>query len=84
MTSIAQPVAHVRPTLHFPDFDDDDAFDAHDDSLSTPYVFSPDAIREEMARNMPNSAESWGDSEPSASTGRAFLEHNQSVSTLDI
>ncbi|KAF5311873.1 hypothetical protein D9619_002799 [Psilocybe cf. subviscida] len=74
----------VPPTLHLSDFDDDDAFDVNDDSANPSYVFSPDSVREEMARNMPLSAETWAPSETSASTGQFFLGQNRSVSTLDI
>lgn len=89
----ATPVVqnHVPAAFHLSDFDDDDAFDVQDDNLkSMPYVFSPDAIREEMARNMPEVAEeSWGDDEDTSSAG-GFSQFNRdgdtntSVSTLDI
>ncbi|KAJ3511388.1 hypothetical protein NLJ89_g4125 [Agrocybe chaxingu] len=70
------------------DLDDDDAFGADDENpASMPYVFSPDAIREEMSRNMPESAvevEGWGDGYSTASTGGFFTAQNTSVSTIDI
>jgi hypothetical protein len=69
-------------TLNIPDFDDLDAFDAKEDDL--PYVFSPDAIREELAKNMP---EEWDDHiNLSCVEGTPFdrREQNLSVSTLDI
>lgn len=75
--------SHTPAHLTLPEFDDDDAFDAHDDNFSQ--IFSPDAIREEMARNMPSSGPSgdtWGDSD--STTGGKFSDHNTSVSTLDI
>ena len=75
--------SHTPANLILPEFDDDDAFDAHDDTFSQ--VFSPDAIREEMARNMPSSGDTWGNGDSTtASTGGNFSDNNTSVSTLDI
>jgi hypothetical protein len=75
-------------TFHISDFDDLDAFDASEDSLENlPYVFSPDAIREELAKNMPEIHDGW-DNQTHApfSEGTPFDsgEQNLSVSTLDI
>ncbi|KJA28524.1 hypothetical protein HYPSUDRAFT_82866 [Hypholoma sublateritium FD-334 SS-4] len=67
---------HHAPSLHLPEFDDDDAFDTADDEGAA-YVFSPDAIREEMARNMP-------DDEPEPEPAPLSTHTNTSVSTLDI
>ncbi|KAF8956059.1 rab-GTPase-TBC domain-containing protein [Flammula alnicola] len=79
------PNSHIPTPLQLPDFDEDDAFDVADDNLTDmPYVFSPDAIREEMSRNMPHPEETWGDNEKTASTGGFISDHNTSVSTLDI
>jgi hypothetical protein len=80
---------HVPPPLHLPEFDDDDAFDAADDpQAGHAYVFSPDIIREEMARNMPNPEEAWDDEHASSVSAPPSEVHehdyNNSVSTLDI
>ncbi|PPQ99548.1 hypothetical protein CVT24_005336 [Panaeolus cyanescens] len=86
MTSISFNL-HPPPPLNLPDFDDDDAFDSNDDNLtSIPYAFSPDAIREEMARNMPDLNDNWADEreQVTVSNGGSFGETNTSVSTLDI
>ncbi|KAF4623962.1 hypothetical protein D9613_002251 [Agrocybe pediades] len=69
--------------------DDDDVFDDKDDNLTKPpYVFSPDAIREEMAKNMPELDEDggWGTEDQFTASVNGFLndDHNTSVSTLDI
>ncbi|KAF8167601.1 rab-GTPase-TBC domain-containing protein [Crassisporium funariophilum] len=86
MASIHTTTAHqhIPAPLHLPEFDDDDAFDVADDNPAVPYVFSPDAIREDMARNMPDFEETWGEGDSTASTGGFFSDHNTSVSTLDI
>ncbi|KDR85483.1 hypothetical protein GALMADRAFT_234381 [Galerina marginata CBS 339.88] len=77
-------ISHIPTPLDLPDFDDDDVFDVKD-SENLPYVFSPDAIREEMARNMPETEETWGEGDSTASTrGFTVDDHNDSVSTLDI
>jgi len=78
-------VSHIPAHLTLQDFDNDDAFDSRDDNLSKlPYIFSPDAIREEMARNMPDPGETWEEGDDTASIGGSFSNLNTSVSTLDI
>ncbi|KAF9535686.1 rab-GTPase-TBC domain-containing protein [Crepidotus variabilis] len=82
-------VGHHKPAvISINDFDDDDAFDAHDDRPGKlPYVFSPDAIREDMAKNMPDLHDTWGDEPVLGFTSDGFFngdDHNTSVSTLDI
>lgn len=74
--SMSTTTVHHVPSLHLPEFDDDDAFDTADDEGAA-YVFSPDAIREEMARNMP-------DDEPEPEPAPLSTHTNTSVSTLDI
>lgn len=71
------------PIHHVSSFDLDDAFNDTDDT-DLPYIFSPDAIREEFARNMPVEDDSWEEEENTASTGGFFDDSNTSVSTLDI
>lgn len=87
MTSITLE-RQTPATLSISDFDDLDAFDAKEDSLENlPYVFSPDAIREELAKNMPEIHEKWDDKiNAPFSEGAPFdsSEQNLSVSTLDI
>lgn len=83
--SSMSPMVHEHPAvLSISDIVDDDAFDAKDDPDQLPYVFSPDAIREDLAKNMPEINESWAE-EPSPQ-GEPFDSDNQnlSVSTLDI
>lgn len=77
-------VSHTPTPLDLPKFDDDDdAFDIKE-SESLPYVFSPDAIREEMAKKLALEPDkSWAERE--MSTNGFFIEgQNASVSTLDI
>ncbi|KAF8913146.1 rab-GTPase-TBC domain-containing protein [Gymnopilus junonius] len=75
-------VSHTPTPLDLPKFDDDDdAFDTKEIE-SLPYVFSPDAIREEMAKKMALEPESWAEGETSSNV--SFADHNASVSTLDI
>ena len=76
---------HTPTALMISDFDDLDAFDAKEDTPENlPYVFSPDAIREELARNMHEAEEEKVNSpfakDPPFDNG----EQNLSVSTLDI
>ncbi|EDR15811.1 uncharacterized protein LACBIDRAFT_301140 [Laccaria bicolor S238N-H82] len=71
------------PIHHVSSFDFDDAFNDSDDT-DVPYIFSPDAIREEFARSMPVEDDSWEEIENAASTGGFFDDSNTSVSTLDI
>ena len=74
--------------LSISDIVDDDAFDAKDDYPDQlPYVFSPDAIREDLAKNMPGINESWvEEAAESFPQGEPFDgdSQNLSVSTLDI
>ena len=76
--SMSTTTEHHVATLHLPEFDDDDAFDTADDEGAA-YVFSPDAIREEMARNMPDD-----EPEPEPEPAPLSTHTNLSVSTLDI
>jgi len=86
----SSPISHLPAPLNLSEFDnDDDVFDDADDNLTQPkYVFSPDAIREEMARNMPELEEDggWGteDNLPVSTNGFFNDDRNTSVSTLDI
>ncbi|KAF5384776.1 hypothetical protein D9615_001267 [Tricholomella constricta] len=69
-------VHHVSP------FDFEDAF-SDGDASEIAYQFSPEAIREEIARNMPSKESTWTTKGPAHSNG--FIEgQNLSVSTLDI
>ncbi|PPQ78038.1 hypothetical protein CVT25_015583 [Psilocybe cyanescens] len=80
-------ISHLPAPLHLPDFDDDDdVFDDKDDNLTgpLPYVFSPDAIREEMARNIPEMEESWAEADSVSSVAESSSDQNASVSTLNI
>jgi len=86
-SSILERQTPVMPEIS--DFDDLDAFDAREDSFENlPYVFSPDAIREELAKNMPEIHETTWDDKTNApfSEGAPFnsSEQNLSVSTIDI
>src|SRR6266542_281202 len=89
--SSMSPMVQERCTpavLSISDLDDDDAFDTKDDNPDQlPYVFSPDAIREDLAKNMPEINESWEEeAAESFPQGEPFDSDNQnlSVSTLDI
>ncbi|PPR02695.1 hypothetical protein CVT26_009798 [Gymnopilus dilepis] len=78
-------VSHIPAPLDLPKIGDDDDHDAFDakETENLPYVFSPDAIREEMAKKMTlESDASWTERE--MSNGIFADDQNASVSTLDI
>lgn len=77
------PEAAPPPTLTVRDVDEDDPFDDKDDNLSPrANPFSPDSIREELARHIPNS---WEEHDVESPPIHAFnTDNNTSVSTLDI
>lgn len=81
-------VRHTPTTLNLSDLDDCDAFDPKDDTPENlPYVFSPDAIREELAKNIPFTHEEWDthiNASHAVNTPFDNDEQNLSVSTLDI
>jgi len=56
------------PSLPIPNFDDDDAFDTDDHPSHSPYIFSPDEIREDMARYM-SDPETSREGDSATSTG---------------
>ncbi|KAF8078919.1 rab-GTPase-TBC domain-containing protein [Lyophyllum atratum] len=73
----------LQTPLHRPStFNLDDAF-SDDDSNELAYQFSPEAIREEIARSLPPMESAWSAGD-SAHSNRFFEEQNLSVSTLDI
>ncbi|KAG5650741.1 hypothetical protein H0H81_011185 [Sphagnurus paluster] len=67
---------------HVSAFDLDDAF-SDGDTNEMAYQFSPEAIRQEMARNMPSIETTWSIANSSHSNN-FFEAQNLSVSTLDI
>lgn len=73
----SQNIPTEIPIHHVSALSDDDVFAISEDPSS--FVFSPDAIREEIARNLDTA---WSQTQDLQST--AFEEHNTSVSTLDI
>ncbi|KAG6817950.1 hypothetical protein H0H87_012418 [Tephrocybe sp. NHM501043] len=74
---------HQLPVHHVSAFDFDDAFeDADPSELSS--QFSPDAIREDIARHMPPIQAVWATEDHPAHANGVFEGQNLSVSTLDI
>ncbi|KAG6910512.1 hypothetical protein DXG01_009931 [Tephrocybe rancida] len=82
MDDLSSNVPHQLPIQHVSAFDFDDAF-SDGDPNELAYHFSPDSIREDMARHMPPVEAAWTPNEPGHSNG-VFRGQNHSVSTLDI
>jgi hypothetical protein len=73
------------PIHHVSSFDFDDAFsDGDSNDMEMAYEFSPDAIREDLARNMPAMEDSWSGVKDNTAPEGFFEAHNTSVSTIDI
>lgn len=78
---VSVPVHHVTP------FDYDDAFSDTDDQDMS-YQFSPDAVREEVAKNIPGIDDSWNNSNQQNGQHKVsngfFEAADNSVSTIDM
>lgn len=77
----------IPAALNIADFDGDAFDDIDDNPEKLAYAFSPDAIREELAKNLPEIHESWVEEENSSFPSVASLggiDKNLSVSTIDI
>lgn len=79
--------SRIPAALDIADFDGD-AFDDKDDNPEKlAYAFSPDAIREDLARNLPEIHEPWVEEDNSSFpsvTSFGGSDKNLSVSTIDI
>lgn len=81
---------HIPAALHISNFDDndDDVFDDKDDNPENlAYAFSPEALREELAKNLPEIHEQRGVEDYSSFSSAGPFEgsdKNPSVSTIDL